>query len=235
MILARGERQDVRPIDHHDEACLLAGEKILDDQACARFAERVAAEHRVDGGMRLFRALRDDDALAGGQAIRLDDDRCAVRVDVRVRRPRIGERAVSGGRNAVPRHESLGVILRRLELRGRAGRSEDPQARGPEVIDDPGRERRLGPDDRQRNGLALRKIDQLTRVRDRNVGKRRVVRRAGVPGRDIDAGHARRLREPPRERVLAPAAADHQDVHRRRAPPVSSTRNARRYTAYRRD
>ena len=60
----------------------------------------VVAEHRVDRRVRLVARRRDDHALAGRQAVGLDDDRRAARVDVRVRRGGVGEGRVAGGRDA---------------------------------------------------------------------------------------------------------------------------------------
>ena len=37
--------------------------------------------------------------------------------------------------------------------------------------------------------------------------------RAGIPWRDVDPLHPRRLRQLPGQRMLAPAAADHQYLH----------------------
>ena len=120
VVLRRRERQHVAAVDHHDEARLLAVEEILDHDARAGGAHRVVDEHRVDRGVRLGRRLRDDDALAGGEAVGLDDDRRAA-LARRRRAPRAASVnvAVARGRDAVPRHERLGEILRALELRRR--------------------------------------------------------------------------------------------------------------------
>jgi hypothetical protein len=76
--------QDVLAVDHDDEAGFLAVEKFLDDDAGACIAQLVAGQHVVDGGVRFFRRHGDDDALAGGQAVGLDDDGGALAVDVGV-------------------------------------------------------------------------------------------------------------------------------------------------------
>ena len=70
----------------------------------------------------------DDHALAGRQAICLDDDGCPLPIDVGVRGRDIGKGLESRRRNLVSRHEALGEILGTLELRGFLGRPEDLQA-----------------------------------------------------------------------------------------------------------
>ena len=111
------------------------------------------------------------------------------------------------------RHERLGEILGALELRCRARRAENRQSRGTKGVDDAGRERRLRSDDRERDLPALREIDKLGNLGQRDIGKRRFAHRAAVARRDEHARDARALRNLPRERVLPAAAADHEDVH----------------------
>ena len=125
----------------------------------------------------------------------------------------VGERPVLRGRDAVPRHERLREVLRALELRRGLDRAEDREPRGAERVDDARRERRLRTDDGERDLLLAREGDELGDGGQRDVRERRLARRAGVAGRDEHLRHARRLRELPRERVLAAAAADDEDVH----------------------
>ena len=54
---------------------------------------------------------RNHHALARRQAVGLDYNRRALLLDIIVRRVRIGESRVRGGRNAMPDHECLGEIL----------------------------------------------------------------------------------------------------------------------------
>ena len=81
VILARRERYHVLAVAHHDEAGLFALEKPLDHDAglpaVVLHAELVVvgAQHPVDRLVRLRQAHRDDHALAGRQAVGLDDDR----------------------------------------------------------------------------------------------------------------------------------------------------------------
>ena len=87
VVLRRRERQHVAPVRHHDEARFLAREELLDDHARAGRAHRVADQHRVDRRVRLGDGRRDDHALAGREAVGLDDDRRAALGDVGARAP----------------------------------------------------------------------------------------------------------------------------------------------------
>ena len=236
LVVLRGrQRQHVPAVDHHDEARLLAGEELLDHHPRAGRAHRVADQHRVDRRVRLGRGRGDHHALARGEPVGLDHDRRALGVDVAVRRGGVGEGRVARGRDAVPRHEGLGVVLRALELRRRLRRAEDRQPRRPEGVDDARGQRRLGPDHGQRRVLA-REGDEIRNRRQRDVGEPGLARGAGVARRDEHPGHPRGLRELPRQRVLAAAAADDEDVHAReqdgwrrgRRGPVSAGNGGRR-------
>jgi hypothetical protein len=158
--------------------------------------------------VRLFQRHRDDHALAGREAVGLDDDRRALGVEVRVRGGCIGEGFVVGGRNAVALHERLREILRAFELRGFAGRAEHLQAARAEQVDDAGRERRFRPHQRERDAFAFREIGQRVERRDVDVLQTLVLRRAAIAGRDVDHLDARRLRELPRQRMFAAAGTD---------------------------
>ncbi len=69
------------PSHEREERNFLAREIVFDDDFRARGAEG-AGEHRFDRALRLVKRHRDDDALSRRQAIRLDDDRRAVRANV---------------------------------------------------------------------------------------------------------------------------------------------------------
>ena len=105
--------------------------------------------------------------------------------------------------------------LAAFELRRGARRSEDAQAARGEEIDDSAIERQLGPDDGEIDAFALGEREQARR------GRRRRRRRFARSARCRDCRGRRRTsrdgsgsrRELPGERMLAPAAADHQHLH----------------------
>ena len=99
-------------------------------------------------------------------------------------------------------------------------RAEDAQARGAERVDDAGGQRRLGADDGE-----LRRCSRCANATSSGIAGRRATlvspgSRAvpALPGATNTVRDARRLRELPRQRVLAAAAADDEDVHGCRTP-----------------
>lgn len=163
--------------------------------------------------MRLGDAAGHDDALPGGQPVGLDDDRRAALLDPGARGSGVGEGRVVGGRNAVALHERLGEVFRRFELRGALRGPEDAQPPRAEEVDDAGGQRSFRADDGERDFLALGERGERPEIGDRDVLEAALACGAAVAGRDVDDLHARRARQPPRERMLAPARADHEDLH----------------------
>ena len=110
----------------------------------------------------------------------------------------------------------MNALAKSLELSSCAAARVGPkiaQAVRAEGVDDAGGERRLGPDDRERDRFLARERDEFGNRRRADVDERLLARRARVARRDVHARHARALRELPGERVLAAAAADDEDVH----------------------
>ena len=105
---------------------------------------------------------RDDDALARGETVRLDDDGKAELAgrDHGVERWRRRTDAIARRRNAVARHE----VLRERPCCTRAARRRATDrrcaARGVKAIDDAAIERQLGTDDREIDALALGEREQ---------------------------------------------------------------------------
>ena len=105
----------------------------------------------------------------------------------------------------------MNALAKAFELSSSAaalGRAEDAQAAGAKEVDRAGGERRLRADDGEVDLLGEREVGELGEIGDGDVPDVRLGRGAGVAGRDEDALHPRRLRQPPGQRVLAPAAAD---------------------------
>ena len=191
VVLAGGQRQDVLAIYHDDEAGFLAGQEFLDHHARAGIAEAIVGQHHVDCGVRFFQVHGHNHALAGSQAVGLDDDRCAFLVDVLVRRTDIGEGLVLGGWNVMTLHERLGEILGAFQLRCFTRRSEDFQAAVAENVDDTSRQRHFGADHGQRDMLTLDKIRQRGRIGNVDVFQPLIQRRTAVAGSNEDGLNAR--------------------------------------------
>ena len=113
-------------------------------------------------------------------------------------------------------------------MRRRLRRTEDLEPRGTKSVDDARGERRFRSDDRERDLVVARELDEIGNRGQRDIGERRIARRAAIARRDEHARDARALRDLPRQRVLAATAADDEDVH---VDPLMSVRRVlrRRY------
>ena len=124
----------------------------------------------------------------------------------------VAERAVG---MRVAAQELLGERLRALELRAGARRPEAAQPRCGERVDHAGHQRRLRPDDGEVDVLGRCQAHQRGAVlgRDADVAHLGLGGGAGVAGRHQHFGDARGRGALPRQRVLAAAGADDQDLH----------------------
>ena len=188
-------------------------EEFLDEDLRARRAELVADEHVVDGGLRLLLRLRHDHALAGGESVRLDDDRKPVVRERRLRLRRVRERLRLPGRDAGRVHHLLGEALRPLHARTSGDWAERGDAQGEEAVDEPLDERRLGSDDDKVGIVLTRPFRDAVHILRADGDVRRNRGGPGVPRRTEYLVLRLVLREPPRNRVFASAAAYYQDLH----------------------
>ena len=108
----------------------------LDDDLVPGVAELAPDHDAVDGLARLLEGAADDDALAGGQAVRLHHDGRADHVQVGLGAVDAVEDAELGGRDAVALHELLGEDLAAFQPRGLLGGAEDAQVSRPEGVHD---------------------------------------------------------------------------------------------------
>ncbi len=182
MILAGGHRQDVLAVDHHDKARLFAVEELFNDDAVSGVAKGVTCQHVVNGGFRFFQRHGDNHALAGGQAVGLDDDRRAFLTQVRQRGLDFGEVLVFRRRDVMTREEIFGEGFGAFKLRRAFRWAEDFQPCGTERIDNANYQRRFRANDGQVNLLALRKAQQRRNIgdADSHVLQRRFQRGARV-------------------------------------------------------
>ena len=226
VVLAGRQRDHVLAVAQHDEAGFLAFQEGFDHHARLRLAvgasvvlhaqgvgRTVGAQHPVDRLVRLCQRRRHHHALAGGQAVGLDDDGRAVRIDVRMGCCSVGERRIRRGGDLVTGHEGLGVRLGAFKLCGGLRGPEDAQPTLTKEIDDASGQRTFGADHRERDLFADGELGQLVEVGQRQVVQPAIKRGAAVAGRDIDRLHAGRLQQLPGDRVLASAGANHENFH----------------------
>ena len=186
VILGGGQRQD-RTVhtDHGDEAGFFAGKKFFDDDPSTGVAKGPVSQHVVDCGVSLFQRLRHDHALAGSEAIGLDDDRRTDLLEIRPGFFQVSERRVVRGRNPVPDHEFLGKGLGAFQACRLLAGAEAAQARAPEAIHDAGGQRRLGTDHGQPHVLFPGEFQQRVDVLGGHQGVAHLglQRRARIAGR----------------------------------------------------
>ena len=175
-------------------------------------AER-AVEHHGDGGLGLGQRLCHHHALAGGKPIGLDHDRRALRAHVSECVVGIVETAIGAGRNVELAAEVFGEALGPLELRRLPARPERLDPGGREIVDDPGRQRRLRADHDQIHRMALAEFDHRRMVGDIERDAFGFPRDAGIARRAPEFGQQRRGRDLPRQRVFAAAGTEQEDVH----------------------
>ena len=111
VVLRRGHGFEVLAIDKREHGHLGAGQVFLDDHARARAAEGVAVDRVLDRGDSLFLGHGDRDTLAERQTVRLDNDRCALRLDVVDRLRGILKHRIGRGGNVVFFHQLFGKGL----------------------------------------------------------------------------------------------------------------------------
>ena len=215
MVLGGAEREHVHAVDQREQARLLALEAGLDHDRAAGRAES-AAEGVIKGRERLLDRGRDDHPLAGGKPVRLDHDRGALGADVGPRGRGLGvpKRPVARGRDAVADAEVLGERLRALEPGGRASRSERLDPGRLEPVDETQDQRQLRPGDDQLDPLLATERDDAVQIVGRDRHAARLARDRIAARRAQQLAHQRRAGQRPAERMLAPAGADHQQLHR---------------------
>ena len=217
MILRGGQEQVVFPIDERVNGALLAFQKFLDDHAAPGVAEFARVHDFVDRQRGFPRVLRDDDAFAERQAVGFHDERIAHGAAEFLRLDAVGKTARARGRQAVALHEFLRENLRRFELRGVLRGAEDAQAVALEKIDDARGERVVWADDGEVDALVFGELHERGVLGDFERQACRELRDAGIAGCAKDGADAGRLAQFPDERVFAPAAAEDEDFHRRKA------------------
>ena len=211
VVLRRGERQHVGAVAERQQRELLALEVLLEEDL--RRTEALLGEEHVHGVAGVLLGRADDHALAGGEPVGLQHRRIRAARERREGLVAAAQDAMAGGRHAGGRHQLLRVDLRALQARRGLARAESRDPGVGERVDQALDQGRLGPDDHQVDGLIARGGDQAGYVLGTDVQAPGVVSDAGVPRR------AQQLRMPlgagerPRDRMLAPAAADDQDPH----------------------
>ena len=204
VVLRRGEGAGARAVAEREERGFLALQHRFENHAGAGGPER-AAEDALQSCFRLGHRRGDGHALAGGETVRLDDDR---RADLAEVGHRLGKRVaapVGGRRDAVAGAKILGEAFRPFEPRGCRGRAERTDAGRRQSIDEATDQRRLRPDDNEVDRLRAAGVDDGLVVVDVEREARRHLGDAGVAGRGEQATQQRARGERHRHGVFATA------------------------------
>ena len=116
MVLSRNHGHDRLSVDEGKQARFFPDHAFFDDDAAAGSAENVVFHHGIDSCNSFFFRLGYDDALAGSQTVSLDDDGCALFMNIGFGGIAVGKGFIGCRRNPVFLHEILGKDLGAFHL-----------------------------------------------------------------------------------------------------------------------
>jgi hypothetical protein len=162
--------------------------------------------------------LADDDAFAGGEARRFDDDWHGKAAELFVDLFEGDAEGVRGGGDIVALHELFGEGFAGLEHCCSLCRAEDSIASFVELVDEADREWELGADDGEGRLLDDDDVDHLVEVAGIDGDAASEFCDASVAGSAENLRDLRRFAERPDEGVLATSTPDDQNLHPSFAP-----------------
>ena len=185
-VLGGGKGEDRGAVGDAEDGGFGAVEVLLDDDAAARFGQ---AGGGVGPG--LVEVVGDDDTLAGGEPVVLDDVRRAevveCVVDLLGRGADVGARRGDVGRG----HDLLGERLAALQLGGGGGRPEDEEPGVAQDVGHAGDEGGFRADDDEVDGEAVRDgEDRVGVVTSGSGSQRAITSMPGLPGAATTASTA---------------------------------------------
>ena len=211
MVLGGSHGPHGLAVGEGQKRALGAGQALLDDHGGTRIAEG-SGEALADRLLGLLLLGSHDHALTSCQAICLHHERGSLLANIGERSLFVGKRTVRCRGNAGALHELLRKALGALHLRTLGTRSKAGDTSRAHSVGNTGNERGLGTDHHKPDALLAGKGSHRLRV---VLGKRHVhalLQRASVTRRDVERSTARRLGKLLRERMLAAAASQKQDV-----------------------
>ena len=211
VILGDRHRPEIGAVDEAHQGEFLTFQEVFDDDLGAGGAETMVDEDVFERTLSGVFVHGHGHALASGQTISLDDDRCAMLVHVSLSHVQVAERLIFGGRNVVTVHELLGEILGTLDLGGGLGRAERLDSGGGEVVHNAFDQRNLRAHEHPVVAIVLDEVDERGVVRLAQLcGADAVLEHARVAGGHGDLVDARRLEQCVGDGVLTRTGADNQ-------------------------
>ena len=212
VILRGADGEGVFAVGQDEERGLLARHEFLDHHFGPGRTE-FAAEHVVDGGNCFIHGHGDDNALAGGETIGLNDDGRTLGGDIGPGGGGFGEAGIGGRRGGAGVADFLGEGFGGFEF-GRCRRGpEGEQACGPGGIRHARGKGGLWPDDDEVDGVFFAEGDDGGAGQDVDVGTFGKLRDACIAGGDDEAVCLGVLLDGPGEGMFAAPGAEDEDVH----------------------
>ncbi len=214
LVVARDRQgQCVASVAQRDQARLATLQAFLDD-------DQAGPRRRLDRAEGLLERVAHGHALAGGEAVRLDDDTTPVPGQLAGERARFGgrvERAGACHRDPGGGRDLVAERLARLDPGSRRARPEHRDAGRLARIGHAGRQRRLRTDDDELRSDRPGRGDDRRPVERVDIGETADSRFGGhrvAAGPDVHRVHARFHAQPPGQRMLAGTRADDEDPGR---------------------
>lgn len=135
--------------DEDHEGGLGTGQKLLDNDLVATFAEAIFLQHGADGLFGGGKILTNEDPLAGGEAAGFNDDGEGLAAEVIDCGGDGIEAFPCGGGDVMPLKEGLAERLTAFEAGGVPAGAEDGKSGGAEMVGDAGGEGGFGADNDQ--------------------------------------------------------------------------------------
>ena len=210
MILGAHHGHDGLAISEGKQGSLLAKHTFLDHHSGTGRAEAPVFHDVIHGRQCLIHSLGNHHALACREAVRLDDDRCALGFYIVTGRSCIRKNLVFSRGDTVLLHDVLGKGLGAFQLRRRPGRAESADARPVHGIHQTIGQWYLRAYDHKLNALFPSKGHQSIIVLNGNaVFAFRDFRHAGIARYSVDFFRLGALSELPGQGMLTAAAADY--------------------------
>ena len=203
------------------------GEELLDDDTAAAFTENFVLQHGAQGIFGLLAGLGDDDALAQGQAVGLDDRGNGRVLDVRQRLFQVGEHRVGGGGDVVFLHQPLGKHLAALDDGGVFPGAEHGDAQLFQLIGTAQHQGVVGSHHGKADVMVFGEVHDAADVRGGDAGALGIGGDAAVAGQGVYFGDGGILFQALDDGVLTAAAAHNEQIHENSFFPLSGIERGR--------
>ena len=189
MVHGRDHRDDDFAVGKAQDRDFGAGQELFDDDLGTGGAELAVEHHFLDGFLRLFPRLRDDNAFAEGQAVRLDDRRNGSGLEVRERGVAVFKDFVRGGRDVVLLHEVLREYFGTFDDGSLRFRAEARNADGFQFVDTTEDERVVHRHNGEVDVVLFAELHDGGNVGGADAGANRFICHAAVAGQRVDDFH----------------------------------------------